>query len=307
MSSFSVTLLLTEKCNLRCGYCYERYEYKGSDERQANMIKKFFGVLSHKYDSVNVSFFGGEPMLEFRRMKEIMVHNSELNCAFSYSLTSNGTMLALTKLQELIDENLVQFQITLDGWKDSHDKARHTKIGDGTFDLIYENLLSYRKATGNFTGVIRVNASPTNADDIGQLAENIGKDFGDDPRFKTFIRPVGKWGGTNDDDLAVLDRKTYREIEESFYRVVRDTMHWKIDTELCYAAMPNHLLVYPDGRLGKCTVGLHDALNDIGRIREDGAILVDSEKFSFWSRGLMTGNEKQKACPYWAPGEAPSS
>ncbi|KAB2818934.1 MAG: radical SAM protein, partial [Candidatus Dadabacteria bacterium] len=165
MSSFSVTLLLTEKCNLRCDYCYERYEYKGSDERQADMIKKFFGVLSHKYDSVNVSFFGGEPMLEFRRMKEIMAHNSELNCAFSYSLTSNGTMLALTKLQELLDGNLVQFQITLDGWKDSHDKARLTKSGDGTFDLIYENLLSYRKATGNFTGVIRVNASQTNADD----------------------------------------------------------------------------------------------------------------------------------------------
>jgi uncharacterized protein len=300
MSNFSVILLLTEKCNLRCGYCYERFEYKASNSRQIDRIKNFFAVLARKYETINVSFFGGEPMLALHRIREVVAHNEKLNCKFAYSLTSNGTMLTLATLQELIDGNLVQFQITLDGWKKSHDLSRHTKKGGGTFEVIYENLLSYRNAKGNFTGIIRVNASPSNADDIGELAENIAADFERCPNFKTFIRPVGRWGGPNDHDLAVLDRSAYISVEDAFYRIIPEAMHYQVETDLCYAARPNQLLVYPDGRLGKCAVGLHDDLNEVGHIQEDGSIIIDSQKFSFWSRGLVTGDAGQKACPYWA-------
>jgi len=163
--------------------------------------------------------------------------------------------------------------------------------------------LSYRKAKGDFAGIIRVNASPANAADIETLAQNLVRDFRDDGRFLTFIRPVGKWGGSNDDDLAVLDQLKYGQLEHLFYSIVPESMHGKVDTEVCYAAKPNQLLVYPDGRLGKCTVGLHDELNDIGRIEDDGSIQVDSVKFSYWSRGLRTGDASQQACPYWAAAE----
>jgi uncharacterized protein len=300
MSNFSVILLLTEKCNLRCGYCYERFELKASDSHQIDRIKSFFSVLADKYETINVSFFGGEPMLAVHRIRDVLAHNAKLNCRFTYSLTSNGTLLTLAMLQELIDANLVQFQITLDGWKKSHDLSRHTKKGGGTFDVIYENLLSYRNAVGNFTGIIRVNASPANSDDICQLAQNIVTDFEGYANFKTFIRPVGRWGGANDDHLAVLDRAAYKRIEDAFYRIVPDAMHFQVETDLCYAARPNQLLVYPDGTLGKCTVGLHDDLNKVGHIQDDGSLVIDSQKFSFWSRGLITGDAGQKACPYWA-------
>ena len=300
MSRFSVTLLTTEKCNLRCAYCYEKFEYKASNADEMEKIRGFFSTLSHKYTDIQVSFFGGEPLLALRQMRAVIQFNAGLQSNFTYSLTTNGTLLSPQLLQELVNSNLVHLQVTLDGLGASHNEIRQTKNGLATFDRIYNNLLGYREVQGKFIGLVRVNAAPSNAQDVAKLAQNIARDFGRDERFRVFIRPVGKWGGQKDEDLAVLDAISYDILEREFYSHIPDHMKWNADSEVCYAAMPNHLLLYPDGRLGKCTVGLHDDINDIGRVLNDGSISIDAKKFSFWSRGIRNGNKEQKACPYWA-------
>jgi len=220
LDHFSIILLLTEKCNLRCNYCYETFEYKASNNNQIEKILRLFTTLSLKYPLIDVSFFGGEPMLARTQIRAIIAHNQKLDSEFVYSMTTNGTLLSRDELQFLVDNNLAQCQVTLDGWGKSHDSARHSKNNRATFDKIYNNLLSYREVSGDYTCVIRVNASPTNAPDIPTLAYNITDSFGHDQRFKTFIRRVGKWGGANDQALSVLTSSEFETIEKTFYQIV---------------------------------------------------------------------------------------
>lgn len=301
MSKFSVTLLMTEQCNLRCNYCYEKFLYKASSPVELSRINRFFEVLAREYDSIHVSFFGGEPTLAIKNIRKIIQCNNELDAVFTYSITSNGTMLSSDILAWLVDSGLKQIQVTLDGGELSHDVTRVTRRGAGTFAKIYQNILTYRHVNGDFVAVIRINASPSNQEEIPELTKLLVSDFEQDPRFRVFMRPVGKWGGENDAELKTLTRDDFQSLQSVFRSILPTGMEWDAEgAGICYAAMPNHLLVYPDGRLGKCTVGLHDDVNDIGRIDEAGHIHVDSRKFSFWSRGFVTNQKEELACPYWA-------
>ena len=301
MKSFSVTLLMTEQCNLRCNYCYEEFSYKSPTLEILERIKALFSNLSRNYDDVHVSFFGGEPTLALKKIRQIIEHNKQISSKFSYSITSNGTLLTEQLLQGLVNDGLVQAQITLDGLGASHDAARKTRKGTGTFSKIYESLLSYRSVVGDFEVIIRVNASPGSVKDIPVLANNLVHDFGADQRFKAYIRSVGKWGGSGDDKLDTLGEEAFAKVLRAFDEVVPQRMIWRTSEKgICYAALPNHLLIYPDGRLGKCTVGIHDDLNSIGYIDDVGKVCVDAEKFSYWSRGFVSGDKHQLACPYWA-------
>jgi len=56
------TLHLTEKCNLRCKYCYEE---KGCKELSFEDIKNIFDLAIKNNDKKpNITFFGGEPLLK---------------------------------------------------------------------------------------------------------------------------------------------------------------------------------------------------------------------------------------------------
>ncbi|MCA1709363.1 MAG: hypothetical protein LC808_41230, partial [Actinobacteria bacterium] len=76
---------------------------------------------------------------------------------------------------------------------------------------------------------------------------------------------------------------------------------------ICYASKPNSLMIRPDGAVGKCTVALKDARNNLGRINPDGTLEIDQAKVKPWIRGFVSLNEVELACPYvgLVPGRLP--
>lgn len=177
---------------MRCTYCYEKFIMKGVSEEVERKIQLLFKNLSDSHEEIHISFFGGEPMLAYKHIERLMEHNSQLDCKFDYSMTTNGTLLSTNKLNYLTSNGLDQFQITLDGVNASHDAQRISRKGEGTFKKIYGSLLDARRLTTSFRCIIRVNVSPGNAKDMTHLANMIHGDFGNDERFKVLFRPVGK-------------------------------------------------------------------------------------------------------------------
>ena len=298
--NFSVTLLMTEQCNLRCSYCYEEFKYKKSNEEELRKILLLLETLSKTYSTIDVSFFGGEPMLAYNNINRIIRENKNLPSELNYSITTNGVFLSEEKSRFLVENNLRQVQITLDGAKEDHDSIRTNKKKNPTFETIYNNAKNFKKLSGEFNFVFRVNASPLNSSHLDRLFYSLVEDFSDDPRFMVLLRPVGKWGGVNDTTLETLNTIEFSDIKKLFKNIVPEKMQWAGVPSTCYAALPNHLLVYPDGRLGKCTVGIHDDINSIGNITNEGKIDIDKNKFAFWTRGFVSGRSDQKGCPYWA-------
>ena len=69
------TVSITNKCNLKCTYCYERHlntEYGCIDEKRAADIIRF---INGRRDACRVYLFGGEPLLYKELVKKILYGN----------------------------------------------------------------------------------------------------------------------------------------------------------------------------------------------------------------------------------------
>lgn len=148
-----LTLQVTRQCNFRCSYCH--YTYGGesihrshSDDVMtwdtAKTAIDFYANRTRDRKSVNIGFYGGEPLLEFELIKKCIEYSKNLfrGKNLRYSITTNGALLDAEKLIYLID-NSTDIMVSLDGPKEIHDKNRKfASTGEGTFDSVYGNLMN---------------------------------------------------------------------------------------------------------------------------------------------------------------------
>lgn len=153
-----VTFVVTEKCNLRCTYCYESHASHAKGERMSQAIaKKSVDLLfdqhklndyfsSTKTPGIVLEFIGGEPLLEIGLIDYICdyfrIKAFGLNSPWAYnymiSIPTNGTLYFSEKVQRFLEKNKgkVSLGITIDGNKTLHDRCRVTPDGQGTYDLV---------------------------------------------------------------------------------------------------------------------------------------------------------------------------
>lgn len=132
--SEKVTVLLTTKCNASCLYCYEKDNYwidipnKLSHENSRKICKK----LKKKYDRIKIlSFFGGEPLLNFQELKYITKILNNFIQIDRYEITTNG-MLLNDEIIKFFKKFNFYITISLDGPENIHNMLRvgtiHSKI-----------------------------------------------------------------------------------------------------------------------------------------------------------------------------------
>lgn len=66
---------------------------------------------------------------------------------------------------------------------------------------------------------------------------------------------------------------------------------------ICYASLPNSLVIRSNGDVGKCTVALYDERNKIGTLQPDGTLKLIQGRFAPWVRGIETLDPETLACP----------
>lgn len=150
----SLTLQVTQQCNLRCAYCAYSGLYcnrEHSSERMSLETAKaaidFLLAHSDEAKKLHIGFYGGEPLLEFDLIKQCVsyVNENVEGKQVTFGITTNGTLLT----KEIVDymvRNDFALSVSLDGSKEEHDKNRKFITGKGSFDLIMENL-AYIKNT----------------------------------------------------------------------------------------------------------------------------------------------------------------
>jgi len=148
-----IILEMTENCNLSCKYCGngELYEYSheyGGNELKIETVKKFFDYweiywlkYSYKYMNreITVSFYGGEPLLKFNRIKDVvnMLSVRYPTMKFIYKMTTNGTLIS--KNIEFLVENDFYITISLDGDQKAN-QYRVDKKGRPIYGKVFDNL-----------------------------------------------------------------------------------------------------------------------------------------------------------------------
>ncbi|MFB3765154.1 MAG: radical SAM protein [Methanotrichaceae archaeon] len=149
-----LTLCVTEDCNFRCKYCVysDYYEYERSySNRYMNFViaKKaidyYFSLLKEgkKYNPLRkpaVGFYGGEPLLNFKLIKECVNYIQEnYGSNIYYLITTNGSLLDEERSNWLMDNDFV-ISVSLDGPEQEHNRLRVYGTGKGTFKDVMKNV-----------------------------------------------------------------------------------------------------------------------------------------------------------------------
>ncbi|WP_315709633.1 radical SAM protein [Brenneria uluponensis] len=299
-----LTIMPTEQCNFRCVYCYEDFTIGNMRNEVVDSINKFVDNTLPRLKRLSILWFGGEPLLALRQITKISKHikcgAKQNNIEYTSGMTTNGYYLTLENLTTLVNLNITNYQITLDGYAEDHDNLRKKSNGTGSFQTIWHNLIEARKSTLNFNMILRVHYSPDSIYQTIKLIEIINKEFSNDRRFTVLFHSIEKLGGDNDNNITIFnDKKEKMAYLSELLRLIQpELIAQSINSDhICYAAKLNSFVIRPNGDILKCTVALNSDVNNIGHLNKDGFMTLDMDKIRVWSIPLFTGNKGDLECP----------
>lgn len=151
----AMCLHVAHDCNLKCKYCFAA---QGNFHGEASLMDletgkkalEFLAKKSGNRKNLEVDFFGGEPLMNFDVVKELVYYGRDLekiyNKNFRFTITTNGVLLDDKKI-DFINEHMDNAVLSLDGRREINDAIRPTLNDKGSFDIIvpkFKKLISKR-------------------------------------------------------------------------------------------------------------------------------------------------------------------
>lgn len=121
---YTLNLIMTHKCNMHCEYCFDRIaEEKVRADITFPLVRCEIERLSKRCKNLCVSFFGGEPLIKFKEIKDAVVLCEELLSSGKlnqvvYSVTSNGRLLT-EEMADFFNQHHFSFTLSADGCNSS--------------------------------------------------------------------------------------------------------------------------------------------------------------------------------------------
>lgn len=139
----TITITLTQSCNLKCSYCYENNKSpKAMTFNTAQQIIDKELQNKDKYTGFEIDLFGGEPFLQFELIKQITNYACQELNDFPHTifLTTNGTLVHGDVQKWLIDhKDCVICGLSLDGTREMHNTNRSNSFDSIDIDFFAEN------------------------------------------------------------------------------------------------------------------------------------------------------------------------
>lgn len=312
-STLHLIILPTEQCNFRCKYCYETFKKGKMEEAIQESIVKYVRKNIHKYTGLYDNWFGGEP-LEALDVVERLSEEFQKICKFakkpySAGMTTNGYDLTIETYKKLYKLAVYNYQITVDGLEEEHDKQRVLTGGQGIFANIIGNLLDIKNRIRNFNAsfIIRTNFTKQIFDDIERFLAFYSKTFNDDARFNFYIHMASDWGGERVSAFSneILSESQYRDIIRSIInygiQLNYDShySHLNYQSCICYASRRNSIVIGSDATLYKCTGDFEFEKNNVGKLTLNGELQYN-QNYDLWLGGIHEVEDKCKNCFYGA-------
>ena len=294
-------LQVTQNCNLKCRYCiYAGNTNLSRGHTSKNMTwevaKKsidFFAEKSIFSQTVEVGFYGGEPLLSFEMLKKCVDYLSAklYDRVVRYKITSNGTIMD-DDILSFLEENDIDFTVSIDGTENIHNaNRRYAYDGRGSFEKIINNLTfmksknpDYYKKKVQFNSVI---ASQEKWDEIMYFFKT-NELFKDNPVFLNNVSDnylKESYKGSSDqranNERIKFDSMMakYYNTEKPYYGSIADEI-----TRLRKLFSPMEPLPSQRHHLGPCMPGYRHLFVDVvGNLRV-------CEKASEKSKHLIIGN-----------------
>lgn len=168
----ALCLHVAHDCNLRCTYCFaSQGDFEGDRLLMPLDVGKraleFLVENSGNRRNLEVDFFGGEPLMNFDVVKELVAYGRSLergtNKRFRFTLTTNGVLLD-DEIIAFLNEEMHNVVLSLDGDRAINDRMRPTTNGRGSYDLIVPKFKQLVEARGGRDYYVRGTFTHFNAD-----------------------------------------------------------------------------------------------------------------------------------------------
>ncbi len=178
----ALCLHIAHDCNLKCRYCFaEEGEYHGKRSLMSFEVGKkaidFIIKNSGSRRNLEVDFFGGEPLMNFEVVKQIVTYGREQEKQFNknirFTITTNGVLLT-DEVQNYINEHMHNVVLSIDGRKEVNDSNRKRAGGQGSYDVILPKFINMAESRNQDNYYVRGTFTHDNLDfgeDVLHLAD----------------------------------------------------------------------------------------------------------------------------------------
>lgn len=211
---------IAHTCNLNCAYCFaSQGKYHGDRAMMSFEVGKqafdFLIANSGTRRNLEVDFFGGEPLMNFDVVKELVAYARSIEKDhgknFRFTLTTNGV---------LIDDDVIDFAnkemsnvvLSLDGRKEVHDRFRVDYNGKGSWEKIvpkFQKLVDAREGKNYYMRGTFTHHNPDFLEDIKEMLSLGFKELSMEPVVCAADDP----SALTDEDIAVV-MKQYEDLAE---------------------------------------------------------------------------------------------
>ena len=188
----ALCLHIAHDCNLACKYCFaEEGEYHGRRALMSFEVGKkaldFLIANSGSRRNLEVDFFGGEPLMNFDVVKQLVAYGREQeklhDKQFRFTLTTNGVLLN-KEIQEFANKEMANVVLSVDGRKEVHDFMRPFRGGQGSYDYIipkFKEMPESRNQTNYYVRGTFTHYNTDFASDVLSLADEGFKQISVEP------------------------------------------------------------------------------------------------------------------------------
>lgn len=168
----ALCLHIAHDCNLACKYCFaDEGEYHGKRELMSYEVGKkaldFLVANSGSRTNLEVDFFGGEPLMNFEVVKQLVKYGRSLeepnNKKFRFTLTTNGVLLD-DDILEFVNKEMSNLVLSLDGRKEVHDLMRPRRGGQGSYDTVVPKFIKAAESRNQMNYYVRGTYTRNNLD-----------------------------------------------------------------------------------------------------------------------------------------------
>lgn len=309
----ALCFLVCNDCNLRCKYCFaDEGTYHTCRQYMSLEVGKkaidFLIAHSGKRHSLEVDFFGGEPLMNFEVVKGIVAYAREqekkFDKKFSFTMTTNCILLSQDKI-DYLNKEMDNVVLSIDGRKEVHNKVRKTVNGNDAYDVILNNALAFRKVRGNKSYYVRSTFTAYNLDFANDILYLNDMGF-DQISMEPVVLPESS-------DMAIKEEHLGRILEE-YEKFSREYIkrrkgekwfnffHFMIDLDNgpcikkrltgCGAGC-EYLSISPSGDIYPCHQFAEDKRYYMGNVLKDDFTTKVSEDFAL---NIVTRKDKCKDC-----------
>ena len=268
-------LVLSEKCNLACKYCFLgnantniiHHQMPMMDKEIADKALQYFSFQNKTHPewfghSKEIIFYGGEPLLNFETLKYVidrcreMQINNEITAAMNFSMVTNGLLLDREKIH-FLKENNVAISISIDGIDSESNCNRVNKSGKPIYDDLLETLELVKESEYEVgLSITLTERTISNPNDIISLLD----------KYKINAVSFNLLYSTPDFHMSTDYYKRASKFIVDFFKIARlrgiyeDRINRKVEAFVegtpylsdCAATSGSQIVVLPDGRVGIC-------------------------------------------------------